>query len=490
MASLSELRTAGIEPYPYTYDLTHHAANIKENFLDLENNPASVAGRIMQRRHMGGVTFLDIQDKTGRIQILVRNNGIDEKSKLVLQHLAVGDIVGVKGNVTKTKRGEISVDAKELTMLAKSLRSLPDKWHGLTDIDMRYRARYLDMIMNPDILKNFKVRATLLKHIRETLDARGALEVETPVLQEVYGGANAKPFTTTYHTLGDAKVYLRISDELYLKRLMIGGVERVYEVSKDFRNEDADSTHNPEFTQIEYYEAYSDYETFMKMVEDMLSSLALKLFNSYEVPYQGETISFKPPFARLYWVDELQKVTGIDVSKPMSDEEAEEINKKEALGLPHANAYHIADALFDKYLKERTLQPTFALDYPAYMCPLTKVKRGNPLRAERFELYIARREVGNCYSELTDPLYQRKMFEEQEEERKKGDEEAPPSDEAFLEAMEYGMPPTAGIGLAIDRLSMIFANQASIKEVITFPPMKPMEKPKRKVGKGKEETAT
>ena len=468
------LRAAGINPYPYTFRATHHASDIRDNFDTLNGAQASIAGRVMQRRHLGAITFMDIQDWTGRVQALVKKGNLAGHSVTVLSNTAVGDIVGIHGTVTRSKTGEISMDASEITMLSKGLVSLPNKWEGLTDVDTRYRKRHLDLIMNPEALKNLQIRATVLRHVRETLDGRGALEVETPVLQEVYGGANARPFTTTYHTLGDAAVYLRISDELYLKRLIIGGVERVYEVSKDFRNEDADSTHNPEFTQIEYYEAYSDYNTFMEMMEGMLSSLAMKVHGSYRFEYQGRTLDFTPPFRRLYWVEELKKLTGVDVSEQMSDEEAAKINEREALGLERSTAYTVADALFDKYLKPTLDQPTFVLDYPAFMCPLTKVKRGNPKVAERFEVYTACMEMGNCYSELTDPVYQRRMFEAQEAERKKGDEEMPPSDEAFIEAIEYGMPPTAGIGIPIDRLSMIFADQASIKEVIAFPPMKPI----------------
>ena len=451
--------------------MTHHAQEIKDGFSRLEGKEVSIAGRAMQMRQMGGITFIDIQDRSGKIQALIRNNDLDPKSLLVLTHASIGDNLGIRGMVMKSKRGEISVGAKEITMLSKTLRTLPNKWHGLTDTEARYRYRHLDLMMNQEVLRTFETRSKFMRHVRDTLDSRGAIEVETPILQDVYGGAKAKPFTTVYHTLDDKQMYLRISDELYLKRLIIGGAERVYEVSKDFRNEDADTTHNPEFTQIEYYEAYSDYEAFMKMMEEMLSSFALKTFGSTKVEYQGETIDFTPPFARMYWVDELKKMLGVDVSK-MSDEEAARINEIEKLGLKHPDPYHVADSLFDKYLKGKTLQPTFVLDYPAYMCPLTKIKRGNPLLAERFELYVGRMEVANSYSELTDPIYQRKMFEDQERERKKGDEEAPPFDEDFLDAMEYGMPPTAGIGISIDRPVMVFTNQTSIKEVILFPPMK------------------
>jgi lysyl-tRNA synthetase class 2 len=471
LESIKALRNAGIEPYPYSYTVTHHAKEIKESFEELEGKEVSVAGRAMHLRQMGGITFIDIQDKSGRIQALIRNNELDQKSLLVLTNSSIGDTLGIKGVVMKSKRGEISVGAREITMLSKTLRTLPNKWQGLTDTEARYRYRHVDLMMNQEALKTFETRSRFMRHLRDVLDSRGAIEVETPILQDVYGGAKAKPFKTTYHTLDDKQMYLRISDELYLKRLIIGGAERVYEISKDFRNEDADTTHNPEFTQIEYYEAYSDYETFMKMMEEMLSSFVLKEFGSMKIEYQGETIDFTPPFARMYWVDELKKITGIDVSS-MSDEEARKLNDAEILGLKHPDPYHVADSLFDKYLKSKTIQPTFVLDFPAYMCPLTKIKRGNPLRAERFELYCGRMEVANSYSELTDPTYQRKMFDDQERERKKGDEEAPPFDEEFLDAMEYGMPPTAGIGISIDRPAMIFTNQTSIKEVILFPPMK------------------
>lgn len=451
--------------------MTHHAKEISDNFTQLEGAEVSIAGRAMQIRQMGGITFIDIQDRSGKLQALIRNNQLDQKSLLVLSNSSIGDTLGVKGSVMKSKRGEISIGVREITMLSKTLRSLPNKWQGLTDTEARYRFRHLDLMMDQNVLRTFEIRSKFLRHARETLDARGAIEVETPILQEVYGGARAEPFKTIYHTLDDKEMFLRISDELYLKRLIIGGAERVYEVSKDFRNEDADSVHNPEFTQVEYYEAYADYETFMGMMEQMLSTFVKKTFGTLKVTYQGEVIDFTPPYPRLYWVEELRKLSGIDVSE-LTDDEAKRVNEAEELGLKHPDTYHVADSLFDKYLKDKTVQPTFVLDFPTYMCPLTKTKRGNPKLAERFELYIGRMEVANSYSELTDPLYQRKMFEDQELERKKGDQEAPPFDEEFLNAMEYGMPPTAGIGISIDRPSMLFTDQTSIKEVILFPPMK------------------
>jgi len=373
--------------------------------------------------------------------------------------------------VIKTKRGEITVEATNITMLAKSLRVLPEKFHGLTDTELRYRKRYLDLIANPEVKGVFITRAKVLKYIRDFLDSRGYVEFETPVLQPTYGGANAKPFTTFYNAL-DTKVYLRIADELYLKRLIIGGFEKVYEVSKDFRNEDIDSTHNPEFTQVEFYEAYKDYNYLMEQTEEMLNGMVKSIFNSEKVIYKGSELNFTTPFKKIYWVEELRKKSGIDVSK-LTDEEAKEVAEKENLPVPIKNAYHVADALFDKYIQPTLFDPTFVVDFPAYMCPLTKDKRGNHLLSERFELYIAGKEVANCYSELTDPIEQSKKFNEQEQERKKGDEEAPPSDSDFIEAIEYGMPPTAGIGVSIDRIAMILTGNDSIKEVIAFPAVKP-----------------
>ncbi len=366
-------------------------------------------------------------------------------------------------------------------MLSKSLRQLPEKFHGLNDTELRYRKRYLDLIANPEVRNFFVARARILKYIRDFLDKRGYVEFETPVLQPVYGGGQAKPFKTRYEAL-NTDVYLRIADELYLKRLVIGGFEKVYEVSKDFRNEDIDSLHNPEFTQVELYEAYKDYNDFMVMTEELMSGLVKELFDSYKIAYQGKSIDFTPPFRKIHWVDEIKRKAGIDVST-LTDKEAPAVAKKEGLEISIKNAYHVADALFDKYVKPSISDPAFVLDFPAYMCPLTKDKRGNPKLSERFELYITGKEVANCYSELTDPIEQRKKFEEQEAERKKGDDEAPPSDEDFIEAVEYGMPPMAGIGISIDRPAMILTDNTSIKEIIAFPAMKPKES-----GRGKKKS--
>ncbi len=474
LEKLQKLRDMGINPYPYVYDQTHHAKEIKEQYAELEGKEVSVAGRILGEREMGKIHFYDLLDSTEKIQIMIRTGVANEQSIRLLKLLDVGDIIGVKGKVTKTKKGEISIDAAELVLLAKSLRTLPEKFHGLKDTDIRYRKRYLDLIVNPETRRVFRTRTRIIDYIRNFLNERGFLEVETPILQPVYGGATAKPFKT-HHNYLDVDMYLRIADELYLKRLIIGGLERVYEFSRDFRNEDVDSEHNPEFTMLEFYQAYGDYNTFMQLTEQLLSGLVKELYGTYEIEYQGRKINFKPPFKKLYFVDEIKKGCGVDISE-LTDDQAKELMRKESLATSIPNAYHVADALFDKYIKPQAIDPTFVLDYPSYMCPLTKDKRGNSKLSERFELFVDGKELANTYSELTDPIEQRRKFEEQDAERRKGDPEAPPSDEDFLEAIEYGMPPTAGIGIGIDRLVMVLTNSPSIKEVILFPTVKPIEK--------------
>ncbi len=476
---LKKLGEAGIDAYPYAYSQTNHANEITSDFEKFGGKKASVAGRITGFRKIGGLYFLDLTDFNGKIQILVKKDVIDKKYIGIIEMVDTGDILGISGKVIKTSRGEISVEASEVTVLAKSLRTLPEKFHGLTDTEQRYRKRYLDFIVNVKVREFFVTRAKILKMMREFLDTRGYVEFETPVLQSVYGGAMAKPFMTKHNAL-NANMFLRISDELYLKRLIVGGFEKVYEVSKDFRNEDIDSTHNPEFTQIECYEAYKDYEDYMKMTEELLSGMVKQLFGSYRIMYQGKEMDFTPPFRRIYWVEELKNITGVDVST-LDNKKAAEIARKEKLDVDIKNNMHVADALFDKYIKQELFNPTFIVDFPAYMCPLTKDKRGNSLLSERFELYIGGREEANCYSELTDPLEQRRKFEEQEAERKRGDEEAPPSDEDFLEAIEFGMPPTAGLGISIDRLAMILTDNVSIKEVLAFPAMKPEKQEESKL---------
>ena len=423
--TLSKIRSEGINPYPYSYNQTHHATEIIKNFESLVNTRVSVAGRVMKLRGMGGIKFADVLDGSGKIQVLFKADTTSAEGAKALKFVSLGDVIGVVGNVTKTQRGEISVEAKEVEILSKCLKALPDKFHGLGDVELRYRNRHLDLMVNPEVRKTLAIRAQVLKHIRDTLDSRGYLEVETPVLQPIYGGAEAKPFITHHNTL-DANMYLRVSCELYLKKLIVGGIEKVYEVSKDFRNEAIDSTHNPEFTQVEFYEAYGDYNTYMALSEKLLSELAKKVHGDYKFTYQGKTLDFTPPFNRVYWVQELKEKYGLDILN-LTDEKAVELARKENLDVAIMNAYHVADALFDKYIKSGLLQPSFVLDYPAYMCPLTKNKRGNPALSERFEFFVANLELGNCYSELTDPIEQRAKFEHQEAEHAKGDSRCRPA---------------------------------------------------------------
>ncbi|MGI0141232.1 MAG: lysine--tRNA ligase [Candidatus Micrarchaeales archaeon] len=469
-----KLRSMKIDPYPYSYEQTHHAEEIKGNFGKFEGKTVSVAGRLTGMREMGKLYFADLLDGSGKIQLIIKTEDLDKSSSETVKLTDIGDIVGIEGKVSKSKRGEISVEVSSVEMLAKSLRFLPEKFHGLTDIETRYRKRYLDLIMNGESRKTFATRAAVISYIRKFLDERGYLEVETPILQSVYGGAAAKPFVTHHNYLG-TEFYLRIADELYLKRLIIGGMEKVYEISKDFRNEAVDANHNPEFTALEFYQAYADYNEFMKMTEELLGGLVKKIKGSHEIEYQGSKINFKPPFKKVYLVDAIKKESGIDIST-LTDESAIKVAKKEELDIPIKNAIHVADALFDKYVQPGLKDPTFVVDFPGYMCPLTKDKRSNPKLSERFELFINGKEVANCFSELTDPVEQRKKFEDQEGERKRGDVEAAPTDQDFLEAIEYGMPPTAGLGFGIDRLVMLIADAPSIKDTILFPTVKPEKK--------------
>ncbi len=473
---LNRIIEKGINPYPYSYNDRKKISDVISNFDDYEGSDIRIAGRIIGMRRMGSLFFMDILDGEGKMQAIARENYIGKEYMELLGLIDIGDIIGIFGTITKSKRGEKSIDAKEITLLSKSLRVLPEKFHGLKDIEIRYRKRYLDMIINPDVREYFRVRARILRYMRDFLDSRGYLEFETPILQSVYGGANAKPFKTHFNAI-DSDVFLRISDELYLKKLLVGGFEKIYEVSRDFRNEDIDTTHNPEFTIIECYEAYKDYEDYMHMVEEMVSGLAKEIAGSEVVTYQGIKLDFRTPFRRVYFVDEIKDKSGIDISD-ITDKEAEEIAAKEGLKVRIKNRYHVADGLFDKYIKPELQNPTFVLDFPGYMCPLTKDKRGNKKLSERFELYIAGYEEANSYSELTDPVEQRRKFMEQDAERRKGDDEAPPIDEDFLEAIEFGMPPTAGLGISIDRIAMILTDNVSIKEVIAFPAVRPEKKSK------------
>jgi len=470
LRKLEELEKQGVNAYPYRYERTHYSQELKDAYDELEGKIVSVAGRVMSIRSFGKLVFISLQDPQGGIQVMAHD--LPEAELKKFEALDAGDVIGAKGKLTKTKKGEVSVAVTEWVMLAKALREPPEKFHGLADTEARYRKRYLDLIANEDSRRVFAARSRIIAFIRSFLDGCGYLEVETPVLQPVYGGAAAKPFKTRHNAL-DAELFLRIADELYLKRLVVGGFEKVYEIGKDFRNEDIDSRHNPEFTMLEMYSAFEDYGDYMKLTEEMLSAVAKELHGSAELEYKGKKLSFKKPFKRLSFVDAIKKESGVDVLSWKTDADALKVIKAKGLEVSKPTRAHAIDALFDEFVKPKLWDPCFVMDYPAFMCPLTKAKRGDPLLAERFELFIAGEECANAYSELTDPRAQRRKFEEQAEAKRKGDDEAQPMDEDFLEAMEHGMPPMAGLGVGIDRLAMILTGKESIKEVILFPSVKP-----------------
>lgn len=483
---LEYLEKLGINPYPYEFNKTHSAIEILSNFKD--ENPeefsnVSVAGRIMTFRRMGKATFCDIQDETGRIQVYFRKNDLEETYDL-LKYLDIGDIIGIEGFVFRTRMGEITVHTKKFQILCKSLTPIPvpkieEDESGnkiihdqFTDKELRYRRRYIDLIVNPDVKDVFRKRAKIISFIRNYFDSRGWLEVETPILQPIYGGATARPFVTHHNAL-DIDLYLRIADELYLKRLIVGGFEGVYEISKNFRNEGMDKMHNPEFTALEIYVAYKDYNWVMELVEDLLNSLALHLYGSETIVYDNKEINFKKPFARRKMFDLFKEYTGEDLLDK-TENELIQIGKRFDLEFPdNASRAKILDEIFSEIVQPNLIQPTFVIDYPIEMSPLAKKHRTEDKLVERFELFVNGFEIANAFSELNDPRDQRARFEEQARMRAKGDEEAMVLDEDFLYALEVGMPPTGGLGIGIDRLVMLFTNQKSIRDVILFPQMKP-----------------
>lgn len=473
LSKLKRLQESKTDPYPYSYNYSRYSEDIRSNYDTLEGQVESVAGRIMQKRDFGKLAFATIQDNRGKIQIVATADSLSDSIE-DFKRLDLGDIIGVKGKVGKTKKGEVSIIATEFSILSKSLRALPDKFKGLTDTEIRYRKRYLDLLANPQVRRFFESRTKIIDSIRQFLNTRGYLEVDTPILQKVYGGAAAKPFITMHHAL-DERLYLRISNELYLKRLIIGGIDKVYEFSKDFRNEDIDSTHNPEFTQVEFYEAYKDYNDYMKMTQELFSFVLEQLgIKDKKITFQGQEIDFSK-FETVSLYEKIKEKSGIDILEWSNEDQAYSQCVDKGVKPSKKTLAKCMDALFDHYVVPDLANPTFVIDFPYYVCPLTKKKRGEPRLAERFELFIAGFECGNCYSELTNPLEQRKKLEEQAAALRAGDEESTPIDEDFLEAMEYGMPPTAGMGIGIDRLAMILTDNISIKEVILFPSVRDKE---------------
>jgi len=473
---LKELQENGKDPFKIVkYDVTSSAAYIIENFETMEGKEVSVAGRIMSKRGMGKASFCDIQDRDGRIQLYVRIDEIGQEAYEDFKKFDLGDIIGVKGEVFRTHKGEISIKAKEVTMLAKSLLPLPEKWHGLKDVDLRYRQRYLDLIVNPEVRRTFIIRSKIIKAIRKYLDDRDFLEVDTPLLNTIPGGAAARPFITHHNTL-DIDLYLRIAPELYLKRLIVGGLERVYEMGRMFRNEGMSVKHNPEFTMMEVYQAYTDYKGMMELAEDMISHVAMEVLGTTKIVYQGQEIDLTPPWERLTMSEAVKKYTGVDFDEISSDEEARKIAEEKNVHVDkNMTKGEVLNAMFEEFVEEHLVQPTFIYDYPVEISPLTKRKPDKPELTERFEIFITGREMGNAYSELNDPIDQRERFIEQMKKREKGDEEANMMDEDFLNALEYGMPPTGGLGIGIDRLIMLLTDSYSIRDVLLFPTMKPKD---------------
>ena len=473
---LKQLIEMGENPFLVErYDFTHHSTVIKENFEELEEKEVSVAGRIMSRRGHGKVSFMDLQDSKGKIQIFIKIDIIGEENYNKLNLLDIGDIIGVKGEVFKTKTGEISIRAKEIKLLTKSLQILPEKFHGLKDQDLRYRQRYVDLIVNPEVKEVFILRSKIIRAIREFLDNRGFLEVDTPILNTVAGGANARPFITHHNTL-DIDMYLRIANELYLKRLIVGGFEKVYEMGRMFRNEGMSYKHNPEFTSIELYQAYADYEDMMKITEELVAYVAEKSLGTTKINYQGQEIDLSPPWRRLTMIDAIKEYVGVDFNNIDTDEEAIEVAKEKGLEVePGMKRGHIISEMFEEFCEKHLVQPTFITHHPVEVSPLAKRNAEDPRLTNRFEAFINTWEIANAFSELNDPIDQKERFLEQVKQREAGDQEAHMMDTDFINALEVGLPPTGGLGIGVDRLIIILTNQPSIRDVILFPTMKPID---------------
>ena len=488
---LAALQEAGKNPFEITkYDVTHHSSDVKENFEELEGKSVSLAGRIMSKRVMGKASFCHIQDLKGTIQVYVARDNIGEDSYKDFKKYDIGDIVGISGEVFKTKTGEISIHATSVTLLSKSLQILPEKYHGLTNTDTRYRQRYVDLIMNEEVKDTFVKRSKIIKEIRNFLDERGFMEVETPMLVANAGGAAARPFETHYNAL-DEDVKLRISLELYLKRLIVGGLEKVYEIGRVFRNEGVDTRHNPEFTLMELYQAYTDYYGMMDLTESMFKYLAEKVCGSSVITYNGIEIDFGKPFERITMVDCIKKYAGIDFDEVKTDEEAKALAREKNIEFEERHTKgDIVNLFFEEFCEKNLIQPTFVMDHPLAISPLTKKKPDDPEKVERFELFINTWEMCNAYSELNDPIDQRERFAKQEEAFANGDEEANHTDEDFLNALSIGMPPTGGIGYGIDRLVMLLTDSPAIRDVLLFPTMKTLGGVKSENGVSSKEVST
>ncbi len=480
---LTALQEAGQDPFQITkFDKQNNTAEIRDNFEALEEKPVKIAGRLMSKRVMGKVTFCDLQDREGRVQLYVRRDDVGEEAYKTFKKYDIGDIVGVDGVVFRTQRGEISVRANVVTLLSKSLLPLPEKFHGLTNQELRYRQRYVDLIMNPEVRKTFELRSKFIQYLRRFLDNRGYIEVETPVLNTISGGASARPFITHHNTL-DIDMYMRIATELNLKRLIVGGMEKVYEVGRIFRNEGMDPKHNPEFTTVELYEAYADFNDMMDLFEDLLSGAAEELLGTTELTWMGENISLKKGWPRMTMAEAVKKYVGVDFMAIEGDDEAAVAAAKEhGVEIPEGKEKTWGNALyecFDQKVEEQLIQPTFITMHPVDVSPLAKRSPKDPRLTERFELFICHSEMGNAFSELNDPIDQRQRFQKQVEMREGGDEEAGMMDEDFITALSYGMPPTGGLGIGIDRCVMLLTGASTIRDVILFPTMKPTDLDKK-----------
>ena len=479
---LKALQDAGMNPFEITrYDVTHHAQEVKDNFDALEGQTVSLGGRLMSKRGMGKVSFCDLQDKSGRIQIYARRDEMDEEAYNRFKKYDIGDIVGVKGEVFRTQKGEMSIRAHEITLLSKSLQPLPEKFHGLTDKELRYRQRYVDLIMNPESKRNFEIRSKFVAFLRRYLDNLGFMEVETPVLSPIAGGANARPFITHHNTL-DIDMYMRIATELHLKRLIVGGMERVYEVGRIFRNEGMDTKHNPEFTTCELYQAYTNLDGMMDILEGILTGAAKEILGTYQVTWMGHDINLTPSWQRVTMADAVKNVTGADFMACIGDaDRGVELARSVGVdmdGVPHTWGNALYET-FDQKVEEALIQPTFITMYPVEVSPLAKRSPAQPELTERYEMFICGCEMGNAFSELNDPIDQYQRFKAQAEKRANGDDEADMMDEDFVLALEYGMPPTGGLGFGIDRCAMMLCGTDSIRDVILFPTMKPLDSDKK-----------
>ena len=475
---LVKLQEEGKDPFDvYKVKRTHSSKQVKDNFEELEGKEVTVAGRIMSKRGQGKVVFSDIYDRDGKIQLFIKIDEVGEEALKQYKTNDLGDWVAATGEVFKTKTGEVSVKVKTVELISKSLKPLPEKWHGLKDPDLRYRQREVDIITNPEVKDTFIKRSQIISGIRTFLDNRGFLEVETPMLATIAGGASARPFITHHNTL-DLDMFLRIAPELYLKRCIVAGFEKVYELGRTFRNEGMSVRHNPEFTMIELYQAFADYNDMMELTENMVAEVCKKVNGTTKVTYQGTEIDFMPPWRRITMVDAVKEYAGVDFNEFKSDADAQAVAKEKNLEfskpLNTVTKGEVLNALYEEFCEEHMIQPTFIIDYPVEISPLTKKKRGNEMFTERFEGFVFGRELCNAYSELNDPIVQRERFAQQEKERELGDDEAYMIDEEFMSALETGMPPTGGLGIGIDRLIMFLTDSASIRDVILFPTMKPL----------------